>query len=250
MTKNRFTQIGLDRIIRLSWLEKTSSLVLAGNDAKSIKSVLQGDLQGFFRSTNVDVRGSIDKTITILLKVWVMVPDELEALRLEGLEFLKRIPSRDHAVVHWGMMMAAYPFWFNVAMQVGRLLKLQGTVAAAHVQRRIREQYGERETVSRRARYTLRSYLDWEVLQESGTKGVYSAGTTMLIDDSHLVSWLAEASLYARASGSAPLKEIIGGPSLFPFRIKPIHAENLEIASSRLDLIRHGLDNDLIMLRK
>jgi hypothetical protein len=250
MTKNRLTQIGIDRLIRLAWLEKTSCLALAGNDAASIKSALQGDMQGYFRSANTDVRGSIDKTITILLKVWLKVPSELELLRLEGLGLLKRIPSHDHLVVHWGMVMAAYPFWSSVAMQVGRLLKLQGSAVASHVQRRVREQYGERETVSRRTRYALRSYLDWGVLQETGTKGIYSADTTLVVDNSQLIAWLAEASLHARTNSSAPLKDLIDSPSLFPFQIKPVRAESLVAASSRLDLLRHGLDNDLIILRK
>ena len=250
MTKNRFTQIGLDRIIRLAWLEKTSSLVLAGNDAANLKSVLQSDLQNSFRSTNINVRGSIDKTITILIRVWLTVPGELELLRVEGLKLLKRVPPNDHLAVHWGMLMAVYPFWSSVAMQVGRLLRLQGSVAAIHVQRRIREQYGERETVSRRTRYALRSCLDWGVLRETDTKGVYSAGTTQAVDDSQLIAWLAEAFLHARANSSAPMKELLDSPSIFPFQIKSVRAENLVAASSRLDLFRHGLDEDLVMLRK
>ena len=96
----------------------------------------------------------------------------------------------------------------------------------------------------------LRSYLDWGVLQETGAKGIYSAGTTLAVEDSRLIAWLAEASLHARANGSAPLKDLIDSPSLFPFRIKPVHAESLVAASSRLDLLRHGLDDDLVMLRK
>ena len=250
MTRNRLTQIGLDRLVRLAWLEKVSSLVLAGNDSASIKSTLQSDLQSAFRSANTDVRGSIDKTITILLKIWLTVPSELVSLHVGGLELLKRLPRRDHLAIHWGMAMAVYPFWSGVATQTGRLLKLQGSAAAAHVQRRVREQYGERETVSRAARRVLRSYLDWGVLQETGAKGIYSAGATLAVDDSRLIAWLAEASLHARANGSAPLKDLIDSPSLFPFRIKPVHAESLVSASSRLDILRHGLDDDLVMLRK
>jgi hypothetical protein len=147
-------------------------------------------------------------------------------------------------------VMAVYPFWAGVAVQVGRLLRLQSSAAAAHVQRRVREQYGERETVSRAARRVLRSYLDWGVLQKAGAKGIYTAGPTLAVDDSRLIAWLAEASLHARANGSAPLKDLIDGPDLFPFRIKPIHAESLAAASSRLDILRHGLDDNLVMLRK
>jgi hypothetical protein len=148
------------------------------------------------------------------------------------------------------MVMAVYPFWSGVAVQVGRLLRLQGSAAAAHVQRRVREQYGERETVSRAARRVLRSYLDWGVLQESGTKGIYTTGTILAVDDSRLIAWMVEASLDARANGSAPLKDLIDSPNFFPFRIKPIHAQSLVAVSSRLDILHHWLDDDLIMLRK
>jgi hypothetical protein len=250
MTRDRFAQIGLDRLVRLAWLEKVSSLVLAGNNSKNIKPILQNDFVGSFRSAKTDVRGSLDKTITILLNVWLTAPIELEPLRIEGLELLKRVPRHDHLAMHWGMVMAVYPFWSSVATQVGRLLRLQDSAAVAHVQRRVREQYGERETVSRRTRYVLRSYLDWCVLQETGKKGIYSAGTTRAIDDSRLIAWMVEASLHARANGAAPLKDLLDSPSLFPFRLKPIHAESLLAASSKIDILRHGLDDDLVMLRK
>lgn len=250
MTKSRFTQVGLDRLVRLAWLEKTSVLVLAGNDAKETKSILQEDLGGSFRSTRPDVRGSLDKTITILTKVWLNVPADLQSLRVDGLELLKSLPQQYHLAVHWGMLMAVYPFWSSVATQVGRLLRLQGSAAAAHVQRRVREQYGERETVSRRVRYALRSYLDWGVLQETGAKGVYGAGPSLAIDDPRLITWLVEASLHTRSTGSAPLKDVIDSPSLFPFHLKPIHAESLLSFSSNLEILRHGLDDHLVILRK
>lgn len=250
MTKTRFTQIGIDRLVRLNWLERVASLAVAGNAMKDIKGILQNDLKELFRSERTDVRGSLDKTITILLKTWLIPPPLLEPLRLEGLELIRHRPRRDHLALHWGMVMAVYPFWSGVAIQVGRLLRLQGTATAAHVQRRMREQYGERETVSRRTRYVLRSYLDWGVMQETGTRGVYNFGTTFSVDNPRLIAWLTEAALHARANGSAPLKDLMESPSLFPFRIKPIQAESVRAASPRLDILRHGLDDDLVMLRK
>lgn len=60
----------------------------------------------------------------------------------------------------------------------------------------------------------------------------------------------AEASLHARANGSAPLKDLLDSPSFFPLQIKPIPAENLVAVSSRLDILRHGLDAFLVLLRK
>ena len=246
----RTDQIGFSQRVRLEWLEKMANLILAGNEKTAVNEALQELLKDKVSVGGKAERGNREKIITILLKTWLTVPGELESLRVEGLKLLKGVPRRDHLAIHWGMVMAVYPFWSGVAAQTGRLLRLQGSVAAAQVQRRVREQYGERETVSRAARRVLRSYLDWGVLQETDAKGIYSAGATLVVDDLRLIAWLAEASLHARANGSAPLRDLIDGPSFFPFRIKPVHAESLIAASCRLDILRHGLDDDLVMLRK
>jgi len=246
----RTDQIGFSQRVRLEWLERTVNLILAGNDKAAVNEALQELLTDKVSIGGRAERGNREKIITIILKTWLTVPNELKPLRAEGLEILKRIPHRDHMAVHWGMVMAVYPFWSSIATQTGRLLRLQGSAAAAHIQRRIRERYGERETVSRAGRRVLRSYLDWGVLKETGVKGLYSAGTKLAIDDSQLIAWLAEASLQARANNSAPLKDLLDSPSLFPFRLKPIHAMSLVAESSRLDLLRHGLDEELVLLRK
>ncbi len=251
----RTDRIGFSQRVRLEWLEQTANLILAGNEKATVNDALQELLKDKV-SVGGNARGcNRNKVISILRKIWVSPPEELVPLRDDGLRFLSAqssslSPHHLSVALHWGMAMAVYPFWSGVATQTGRLLRLQGSAAAAHVQRRVREQYGERETVSRAARRVLRSFVDWGVLRETGAKGVYNTGTTFFVEDPRLIAWLAEASLHARANGSAPLKDLIDSPSLFPFRIKPVHAENLVAASSRLDLLRHGLDNDLVMLRK
>ena len=150
MTK-RTDQIGFSQRVRLEWLEQTANLVLAGNDKTGITDALQELLKDKVSVGGQAERGNREKIISILLKTWLTVPSGRESLRAEGLELLKLVPHRDHLAIHWGMVMAVYPFWSGVAVQVGRLLRLQGSAAAAHVQRRVREQYGERETVFRAA---------------------------------------------------------------------------------------------------
>jgi hypothetical protein len=249
LANRRHGQIGLDRLVRLKWLERTAYLVLAGNEAPAVKTALQEELQGAFRSNNTKVRGSLDKTITILTKIWVRPPSELHSLQREGLKLLSHLPRKDHIAVHWGMALAVYPFWGAVAAHVGRLLRLQGTAAASQVQRRVREQYGERETVSRRVRYVLRSFVDWEVLKETPEKGIYTFGLSRAIAQVELIAWLAEAFLHAHPNGSVALRTVLDSTSLFPFRLSPISADHLVTVSGRLDVLRHGLDDELIMIR-
>lgn len=249
MTGSRVTQIGIDRLVRLAWLERTSSLVLAGNTPLDIKAILQNDLCDAFQSGKTEKRGSLGKTITILMKVWLTTPREFVALRVAGLEFLKRMPKQDRKVVHWGMVMAVYPFWASVASQVGRLLKLQRNAVAAQVQRRMREQYGERETVSRRTRYVLRAFVDWGILRETERAGVYEPLPAMVVSEKHVTAWLIEAVVLSRTNGPMTLKNLIESTSLFPFKVIQISADELLSASSRLDVIRHNLDEELVVLK-
>ena len=245
----RINQIGFSQRVRLEWLEQTANLVLAGNEKASVNDALQKLLADKVSIGGKAVRGNREKIITILLKVWLTTPKKLSPLRDEGLDLLKRMPRNVHLALHWGMTMAVYPFWAGVATQVGRLLRLQNSVVAAQVQRRVREQYGERETVSRAARRVLRSFTDWAVLQDTEQKGVYQAGSSLPIDDNHLIAWLAEAFLQSRGGDPFPLKDLLDNPGLFPFRIKPIYSENIVTSSNRLEILHHGLDDDLLMLK-
>lgn len=246
---NRLKQIGFSQRIHLEWFEYTASLLLAGKTKEEISAELQNLLTNKLSVGGTAERGNREKAISILMKCWVTVPKELLFLRNEGLNMLKHSPRDEHIAMHWGMAMAAYPFWGVVAETTGRLLRLQDAVAASQVQRRIRELFGERETVSRAARRILRTFVDWRVLEETPKKGIYHKGIIKKLNDTQLVAWLIEAVLISSGNKSASLKAITHSPSLFPFDMALSNSKILE-EYERLELIRHGLDEEMVSLRK
>lgn len=247
---NQAGQIGFSQRVRLDWLEQTANLVLAGNEKKVIEESLQTLLMDKVSVGGKAERGNREKIISILFKVWVNPPNHLEALHADGLELLRRLSRVDHLAVHWGMVMAVYPFWSEVAGQVGRLMKIQSTASASQIQRRIREQYGERETVARATRRIIRSFMDWGVIETRNTKGIYYQGKKAEISDMHMTTWLIEALLNARPSNRGITNELIENSSLFPFVLHN-HVFNGGIKTNmRLEIIRHGLDDTLVVLKK
>jgi len=242
------TQIGFSQRIRLEWLEKTARLFLAGNTREEIETELQDFLQDKLSIGSNPERGAREKTITILMKIWVSVPKPLEAFHKEGLEFLKKLPPEDRLAVHWGMAMAVYPFFANVAEQVGRLLRLQESFTLAQIQRRIREQLGERETVARAARRILSSFVDWELLERSAKRGNYKGTSLRPVTYRRLVTWLIESVLLSSNSASGSLKSIAQASSLFPFRVNSLNTNDLK-ENERLELYRQSLDEDIVTLR-
>ena len=240
--------IGFSQRIRLEWLEKTGQLVLAGSPREEIEGELQSLLREKLSVGGTGQRGNRGKAITILLKIWVSPPKNVQALHSDGLALLKRVPVADHLAVHWGMTMAVYPFLGRVAGQVGRLLRLQSSFTLAQIQRRIREQLGERETVARAARKILRVFLDWGVLKKGETKGVYQGIATRPIHSKRLAAWLVEAAMISSGLSSVSLKTVIQSPSLFPFKLGLSNINELNL-NERLEPYRQGLDEDIIMLR-
>lgn len=244
------TMIGFSQRIRMEWLQHTASLVLAGNTKDEISSALQGYLKDKLSVGGTAVRGNREKAITILLRIWVNVPDELKSFQQAGLDLLRELPREAHVAVQWGMTMAVYPFWGAVASQTGRLLRLQGTTTASQIQRRVREQFGERETVARASRRIIRSFIDWQVLSETQKKGMYQQGVNLKIDNPKLVVWLIEALLHAHTNGASSLKMLFNSTTLFPFHLMPIAADQLVSISPRLEVHRHGFDEDLVVLQR
>ena len=239
-------QIGFSQRIHLDWLEYTANLVLAGNPREEIVAALGERLKEKLSVGNQPERGNRDKAITILTKVWVTVPRELQSLRDEGLGHLQCRGPSDRMLVHWCMCMAIYPFFGTVADAVGRLVRLQGTAGAAQVQRRLRERFGERETVARAARRILRAYIDWGVLLETDEKGFYRGTAKRAIDDAPLAMWATNAMLFASGDNPRSVSALLRGPQLFPFDIALPSMRELE-ACEALEISRHGLDQELLI---
>lgn len=246
---NRFTQIGFDRQILLEWLEYTVNLVLAGNSRQGVYTALDEFLSDQLAVGSTAKRNARDKTITILMRVWFDGVPELESLRARGLEMIRLLPIEEHVPIHWGMSMAAYPFLKAVADNIGRLLRLQDSVTSSQVQRRVREKYGERETVIRAAQRVMYSFVNWGVLEKEAKAQVYKPGISRHIDNPELIAWLVEALLHANPDGRSLLNDLLQSPALFPFTLAWVPPNVIE-ELAHVQVAHQGLDGDLLILKK
>ena len=239
--------VGFSQRIRLEWLERTAALVREGNDRAAVHDALDEMLADQLSVGSGTRRNSRAKTIIILLKIWLDGPPQVAALRRAGQALLEALDPADRLAVHWGMTLAVYPFWGAVATTVGRLLRLQDAASAGQAQRRMRESYGDRNTVSRATNRVLRSFVDWGALVDGKSRGVYEPSASLEVVSPRLAAWLAEA-LLTGSMGSASPMHLLSHPILFPFKVTPMDGRELVAHSSRLELLQ-GIDDDLVMLR-
>jgi len=237
--------IGYNRTVKLRWLDHTLDLFLAGMPDADIYEALRDRLKDELSVGSSPIRGSREKTITLLLKTWVRVPPSLIDLRHDAIDILQGLPRSERLPLHWGMTMVAYPFWRVVADVTGRLFRLQGTASPMQVQRRVKELMGERETVARSTRYVLRAFADWGVIIDTGQEGEYRPAETRPVMDSKLSIWLLETAVVSTTDGVTDFHGLVNAPCLFPFQIGRIAPAQLA-RPGRLEVLRHSLEETLV----
>ena len=247
----RHQAIGIKQTIRFEWMQKVTNLLLAELDTKTIRQelhVLLADRKG---NGSEGERGKISRTqvVNMLMKVWISPESEVRRFRDVSLAFLQEHPSMS-LPVHWGMISATYPFWFNVARQTGRLLSLQDQITQAQVVSRLKEQYGDRETVTRYARYTIRSFVAWGILKDSETRGSYEkVEPVSIIADANLAILMLESALLTTSEAKNVLGALLNNPGFFPFQLPTMTGDFISQHSEWIDVVRYGLDDELLRLK-
>jgi len=245
----RYESIGIKQTIRFEWMLKTVNLLLAGLDSKSIRMELHEYLREKRGDGSIGERGETSRSqvVNMLMKIWVSPDQDLLTFRDSCLSYLSEKTDQPLAV-HWAMVAAVYPFWFNVAQTTGRLLGLQDQATQSQVVGRLKEQYGDRQTVARYGRHTLRSFVTWGVLKDSVNKGSYEKTSLISIKDSQPTILLLESSIRASKESKIPLKILLSSPSLFPFSLPSVPVEHISQFNERLEVVRYGLDDTIVQI--
>lgn len=218
MKDKHLDKIGIKQLIRLEWLNRTLSLLLAGMSADEIRQDLTDYLADKKPSGGIGERG--DKTYTLaiaILSAWFEPAIQWQSLRDKLLAQARQLPPEEWMVLHWALMLAAYPFWFNVAIQTGRVCALQEKITRKQIFDRMIERYGERSTILRYARYVIRSFNAWNILDDTEIRGCYQKGASIPISDPQIMGLLFEAMLISTEGNKASLIVLANSPALFPF---------------------------------
>lgn len=241
---SRRAQLGFDRKLESSWLDLTAAKAAEGKPADIIREELLEAL-GSLAHQEGNHGSARAKTVRVLLRVWGGVEPELEDLHGRALGLLGGVDPKERLGLHWAMLLAAYPFFTDHAEIAGRLLRLQDTVSAPQIRRRIAEQWGDRSTVFRTSRHVVRSMVDWGVLEEAG-KGTYRRGGVVVQLPERVTQLLIEALLHNAEKESLSPDQLRQHGALFPFKYD-VNTHALR-RSANLEVHRQGVDREIVTL--
>ena len=243
----RHEKLGIKQTIQKHWMDHVVKMMLAGLKEKEIRAELDE-----FLAKEKPYTGFVPQTHSFVktnLASWFAPDKDVIPFRDHAFALIRHENPRNWLPYHWAVISASYPFWFSVAKQTGRLFNLQSQIRQAQVFSRLKEQYGDRETVARNARYAIRSFVAWGVLEDSKVKGCYGQCKPMAISEPNLTTLLYEAALYADKEGKAALELLKNNPAFFPFQLPVLTGDYISQQSNAIDVIRYGLDDELLKLK-
>ena len=242
---NRRANIGFDRRIDLEWLDAAAAQAAEGAPTEEMRpylwSVLDGAVSG---DKGNSARG---KTVTVLSHIWGEVAGPAASLRERAAAQLEGSTPDERLALHWAMMVGTYPVFTDAATAVGRLLTLQGSFTLALLSRRLVAVWGERSTLTRAGQRIVRSMVQWGVLQDTATRGMYIAVPQRRRVRPAVGTVLIEALLNDAEEASVPFSQLITHPALFPFDLD-INSNHVR-GASQFRVHREGLDSDYVELQ-
>ncbi len=247
----RHEAIGIKQVVRLEWYDYALTMLLDGQTPETIRTRLDEFVRERQQTGGYGERGeqTYTKAVTQIMKCWVSPDRELIPFRDDALQHARGAGLEMMPAFHWAVTVAAYPFWHRVASQVGRLLNLQESVTQGQIRLRCFEAMGERSTVERSARRVIRSLVAWGLLGDSIEKGCYERSRPVIITDHDLAILMLEAVLHATPEGKGTMDFLLNNPGLFPFQFPVMTGDFVSQRSDRIDVVRYGLDDELLILK-
>ena len=250
--RNRLEAIGIKQVVRLEWYELALNLMLGGRSEREIRKFLDEFISERKQSGGYGERGeqTYTKAITQIMKSWVAPEEQLIPFRNDLLKHAGSNSLEIRTALHWAVTCAAYPFWFRLAFQTGRLLNLQNAITQNQIRLRCFEAMGERSTVERSARRVIRMFVQWGILEDSNIKGCYKRSIPIKIADPNLAILLFESALIATPGATSTMRVLLNNPAFFPFQLPAITGDFISQHSERIEVARFSLDEEFLKLKE
>lgn len=208
--------IGFDRKIELEWIDFTAKCVLEGLSESEIRKKLKNMLSIYGLGTSKG--GASDKTITVLVRLWLNVSEDVVPLRNMAVDLYKYASKDEKVIIHVCLASANYPFFFDVLTQIGRLLKLQDSFASEQIKRRIVEKWGDTQRVKRSVCHTLQTLKLWGIIVPVKKVNIYRSVKFASPSDKKIKCFI-ENSLKMASENKCYKQDCLLHPAMFFLRV-------------------------------
>lgn len=206
--------VGLSRNLKLQWLNKVVELVLEGHTEQEIKDQLNQYL-----SFEIESPTNIRKTREILMNIWVYDNELSQKIKAPALELIKAYPEYD-LVIHWSMMLAAYPVFVDMCKLIGKMSEFQDEITLAQLKQKLFDEWGERTTLFHSIDKLVATLKAFDVMV-CNKPGKYHVNKHR-VSNPKIVAFMVYAMMLVDDSGYYTFTDINSSTYLFPFEYQMV----------------------------
>lgn len=206
-------QIGFDRLVKLKWAEDLAWRMQAG---AIDEAELRAALKDVILMTDLPQSETRRKTSTVMLRSFVRVNPEHEALRDGALKLLPSLTVAEAKALYWGLMLMAFPLFEDVAVNIGRLIEVQGEAPIKLVHRRVVEKWGQRGSLPSSINRVIQTMAEWGLIRVDKKKRLLSPVSSVVLGKD-VSLWLAKVVLTISETPLLPTEYVLKPTSCFPF---------------------------------
>jgi len=201
--------VGLSRVIKPEWLNKTVEFIVQGEDISSIKEKLNDYL-----SFEIQSPTNLRLTREILMGIWVKTSESAPIIHKIALDAYKSGQS-DKMALHWAMIMIAYPVFSDVTCRIGKIGLIQDTFATSWLKTKLTETWGHRATLFHSCDKILQTLKALGAI-ENKKVGIYGIKKHEITDEK-TITVLLLSLLALNRQAYYDIAELGNNPLFFPF---------------------------------
>ena len=216
----------LDRALNLDLLDVALRVATKHAGAADARQLLTVALRDFVTPQEAE-----NKTRKVLTRVWVVPPRNAQAMIRWGADHQHEFPDR--RALHFGALLATFPFFGSIAAAVGRQIHVDGVADRKSLRAYARSTFGDREFIDAGASKSLATMRNLGVL-DGPRDGPYRVGCRLHVPRS-FSSWFLHALALTRRAESVRVGELSRAfeltaldvePAALPYPMLDLHAEN------------------------
>lgn len=216
----------LDRALNLDLLDVALRVATESGNAVDARQLLTVALRDFVTPQEAE-----NKTRKVLTRVWVVPHTNAQAMIRWAIEHQHEVTDR--RALHYGALLATFPFFGSITAAVGRQVHLDGAADRKSVRAYARSTFGERAFIDAGASKSLATMKNLGVL-EGPRDGPYRVECLLPVPPS-FSSWFLHALALARQVESVRVADLPRAfeltalkiePAVSPYPLLDLHAEN------------------------
>lgn len=205
-------RVGFTRTIKPHWLNKTVELISEGLTEEEIRDQLDEYL-----SFEIKDKTNIGKARNILMNTWEYEGETSDSIKKIALDLVKKYPEYS-LVLHWCMMLMAYPIFMDICKLIGKMAEFQDELTLKQIKQKLFDEWGESSTLFYSIDKLVATLKNLEVMLPT-KPGVYHINKHR-VDRPEIVSFMIYVMMLVDNSGYYSYVELKSSVYLFPFDYK------------------------------